>query len=269
MPTIRANKINMYYEVRGEGPPLVLIMGLGAHGALWEEHVAAYEKYFRCIIVDNRGVGRSDQPPGPYTTAMMAEDTAGLISALGIGPAHVTGISMGGAIAQELVLRHPDLVKSVILNCTWPKCAAYTRRMFDMLAALAPTNEPREFIRLLYLLIFTPAYHEAHMDDLLRRETELMENPHPQEAHAFVAQCMACKEHDTLERLATIETPTLITVGKHDILTPLHYARAMHDRIKGSDLAVFDGGGHAHHWEKREEYNARTLEFLKNHERRS
>src|SRR3972149_4027064 len=80
---IRANNTNIFYEEKGKGPPLVLIMGLGASGSLWKEHVAVYSRYFRCIMIDNRGVGRSDQPPGPYTTAMMANDTAGVITALG------------------------------------------------------------------------------------------------------------------------------------------------------------------------------------------
>src|SRR3990172_10613951 len=155
---IQTNGINMFYEERGQGPPLVLIMGLGAPGTRWEEHVEYYARYFRCILIDNRGVGRSDQPPGPYTTAMMADDTAGLINALGIGPAHVSGISMGGAIAQELALRHPRLVRRLVLNCTWPRCDTYTRRIFVLLRTLVSTNlDLEQFIRLVFLLIFTPA----------------------------------------------------------------------------------------------------------------
>lgn len=264
---IRVNNTNIFYEEKGEGPPLVLIMGLGASGSLWKEHVAAYSRYFRCIMIDNRGVGRSNQPPGPYSTAMMANDTAGVITALGIAPAHVSGISMGGAIAQELALRHPSLVRSLILNCTWPRCDTYTRRIFEMLRALALTSPPQQFIRLIYLIIFTPAYHAAHLNDINRRERELLSYPYPQSAHAFVAQCNACITHNTLDRLSAIKTPTLITVGNKDIFTPLHYARAIHERIKGSKLAVFEGCGHAHHWEQRDEYNARTLAFLQSQER--
>ncbi|MBW7460394.1 alpha/beta hydrolase, partial [Paenibacillus sepulcri] len=102
MPRVRTNGIDMHYEERGSGEPLILLMGLGADGTAWEDHVKAYERHFRCILVDNRGAGRSGNPEGPYSTRMMAEDTAGLMKALQIGKAHVSGISMGSGIAQEL-----------------------------------------------------------------------------------------------------------------------------------------------------------------------
>lgn len=266
MPTVRANGIDLYYEERGSGEPLILLMGLGADGSRWADHVAEYAHHYRCIMLDNRGVGRSAAPPGPYTTAMMADDTAGLMQALGIERAHISGISMGGAIGQELALRHPERVRSLTLNCTWPRCDAYTTRIFESFKALAPTADPRAFLRLIYLWIFTPAYHNAHLDDLQRREEEVMSSEvPPQPAHAFAAQCDACIAHDTLERLGAITAPTLITVGDRDIFTPLHYARALHERIQGSELVVMEGCGHAHHWERTPEFNARTLAFLQAH----
>ena len=196
---IRTNGINMYYEQQGEGPPLLLLMGLGAPAARWEEHVKCYARYFRCILVDNRGVGRSDQPLGPYTTAMMADDIAGLINELGVDSVHLSGISMGGAIAQELALRHPRLVRSLILNCTWPRCDTYMRRMFSLLRALVSTDlPPEEFVRFIFLLIFTPAYHTENLADLERRQEETLSYAHPQSAEAFAAQCNACISHDSL-----------------------------------------------------------------------
>jgi pimeloyl-ACP methyl ester carboxylesterase len=195
---------------------------------------------------------------------MMADDTAGLMKGLHIEQAHVSGISMGGAIAQELALRHPTLVRSLILSSTWPRCDIYTRRIFQAFRTLIRTDmSPSEFVRFLFVMIFTPAYHETHLDDLDVREQEALSYPYGQSADAFVAQCDACITHNTLDRLDAIEVPTLITVGKQDILTPLHYAQGMHERIKGSKLVVFDEGGHAHHWERRDDYNARTLSFLK------
>lgn len=262
MPTATINCGELFYEMYGDGPPLLLLMGLGAHGSLWKEHIAAYSERFRCIVPDNRGVGRSGQSPGPYTTAQMADDSAALIKACDLGPVHVSGISMGGAIAQELALRHPSLVRRLILNCTWGRCDTYMRRIFETLRALAPTSPPRDFIRLVYFIIFTPAYHAAHLNDLLRREEELLSNPYTQSADAFAAQCDACISHDTLDRLAQIKSPTLITVGDKDIFTPLGCSEEIHRSIKGSELAVFKGCGHAHHWEQLEEYNSRTMRFL-------
>ena len=105
----------MHYEEKGEGDPLILIMGFGAPGALWELHVNEYSKHFRCIMIDNRGVGQTDQPPGPYLTSTMADDTAGLMDSLGIEKAKIAGISMGGAISQQLALRYPEKVESMVL----------------------------------------------------------------------------------------------------------------------------------------------------------
>src|SRR6476660_9398247 len=107
MPTVVSNGIRMHYEEQGSGDPLILIMGLGAPGSRWMDHVAAYEKRFRCFLIDNRGAGDPDKPDGPYTTKMMADDTAGLMQALGIENARIAGISMGSAIAQELALSYP------------------------------------------------------------------------------------------------------------------------------------------------------------------
>lgn len=115
MPFVDTNGIRMHYEERGSGEPLVLLMGLGAPGSLWEDHVQAFEQHFRCLLVDNRGAGESDKPAGPYSTRMMAEDTAGLLRALGVEQARVAGISMGSGIAQELALAYPELVRSLVL----------------------------------------------------------------------------------------------------------------------------------------------------------
>lgn len=262
MPVVRANGIRLHYEERGTGEPLILIMGLGADGSLWDEHVCAYESRYRCILLDNRGAGRSDKPPGPYSTVMMATDTLRLMDALGIERAHVSGISMGGCIAQELALLAPSRVRSLTLISSWPGCDAYTVRIFNSLRALVATCDAVTFVRMLQLWIFSPEYHAAHMDDLLRREAMAVANPFPMPAYAFQAQCDACIAHDTLGRLQHIAVPTLITVGGKDIFTPLHYAQAIHERIVGSELFVLDDCAHAHHWESLEAFNARTLAFM-------
>ena len=265
MPTVRANGLNLHYEERGAGEPLLLLMGLGGHGALWEEHAHAYAAHFRCLLLDNRGAGRSDKPPGPYTIAAMADDALGLLDAIGVARAHVSGISMGGAIAQELALRAPERVQSLTVVSSWVKCDAYAARIFDMLRALAAAADPAAFTRLLQLWIFTPAYHTAHMDDLLRRERAGLAHPHPMPAFAFQAQCDACLAHDTRGRLARVAAPALVTAGDRDIFTPLAFSQELAASIPGADLRVFAGGGHAHHWEMREDFNRTTLAFMRRH----
>ena len=263
MPQIKSNGIDVYFEERGSGPPLLLIMGLGADGSMWEPHVLEYEKYFRCIIIDNRGAGRSSKPDGPYTTAMLAEDATGVLTALGIKSAHIAGISMGGAIAQEIALHHPELIKSLVLVSTWAKCDNYCTRVFEMLRAMNQTADPTAFTRLLQLWIFTSSYHEEYMDDLVFREESGAKNPYPMPAYAFAAQCDACITHNTLDRLDRIVAPTLITVGDEDIFTPMCFAKALEKKIQGSKLFVFKGGAHAHHWEFLDDFNSRTIEFMR------
>ena len=156
MPVLQCNNIGLAYEETGSGDPLILIMGLSARGALWEQHVEEYKKHFRCIITDNRGAGNSDKPEGPYTSRMMADDIADLIKQLKLDKAHVAGISMGGAIAQELAINYPGLIRSVILICTWAKFELHAARVFDHLKDMRRILAPADFMKLLQTWIFSP-----------------------------------------------------------------------------------------------------------------
>lgn len=265
MPLVNANGIPIHYTEQGQGEPLILIMGLGADGSLWKDHVAVFSRYFRCILMDNRGAGLSDQPAGPYTTSMMADDTAGLMAALGIESARIAGISMGGAIAQSLALRHPDKVRSLLLISTWARCDPYAKVIFEHFKKMRAAADPGDFSELLQLWIYAADYLAANLDTLRQgqQDARTAENPMPQ--HAFDAQCDACITHDTLDQLASIRVPTLLTVGDADIFTPLPFSQAIHERISGSEMAVFQRAGHAHHWEKLDEFNARAAAFLRAH----
>ncbi len=263
MPQVTTNGIKMHYQVRGQGDPLVLLMGLGAPGSRWEEHVVAYEKHFRCIVIDNRGAGSSEKPQGPYTTAMMADDTAGLMSALGIEKARVAGISMGSGIAQELALRYPAKVRSLVLVSSWSRCDQYTRAVFEHLGKLRAVASPADMTQLIQLWIFTARHYASHFHEMLQGQREAEADYMPLEA--FRAQCSACTGHDTYERLGGITAPTLLTVGDADIFTPLRLSGEMHERMPNSQLSVFEGWGHAHHWEDRAAFNDQTTRFLLEH----
>lgn len=263
MPFVGTNGIRMHYEEQGEGEPLVLLMGLGAPLDRWELHAAAYARRFRCILVDNRGAGESDRPRGPYTTAMMAADTAGLMDALGIEQARVAGISMGSGIAQELALGHPEKVRSLVLVASWSRCDAYTRGVFEHFKAMRAVASPADFMQLLQLWIFTAAHYETHLDEMLAGQRSAAEGTMPLEA--FVAQCDACITHNTYDRLGRIQAPALLTSGDTDIFTPVRLSEEMNERMPDAELLVLHGRGHAHHWEDLETFNARALEFLLSH----
>jgi len=257
-----SNGTKIYYQVRGAGDPLVLLMGFGADGDVWELHANEYEKHFQCIILDNRGVGKSDQPVGPYTTKMMAEDTVAVMDHAGIAQAKVAGISMGGAIAQELALNHPERVSQLVLISTWPKFNNYAATVYENLKKLRVTSNPADFMELLQLWIFAPPYYNEGLQDLKEGQHSAASNTSPQTQAGFEGQLDACIHHNTVGRLAEIQVPTLITVGEMDIFTPPVFSEILRDGIKGSEYVTFPTGGHVHHWEDLERFNKITIDFL-------
>jgi len=260
MPTVISNGIKIHYEERGSGDPLILIMGLGAPGNRWKDHVAAYEEHFRCILVDNRGAGESDRPPGPYTTRMMADDTAGLMVALGIENARIAGISMGSAIAQELALSYREKVRSLVLVSSWSRSDRYTQTVFEHFKKMRELAPPADFTQLLQLWIASATYYEEHFDEMVQDQGRAQEDYMP--VDAFQAQSDACIMHDAFDRLGMITARTIFTVGDADIFTPLRLTVEMHERMPGSEMVVFKGLGHIHHWEDLERFNAVTTQFL-------
>ena len=154
MPFVHTNGIDLYYDERGTGEPLLLIMGITALGSVWEKHADDWQHHFRCIMGDNRGVGQSDKPAGPYTTAQMADDYAGLIDQLGLKTVRVVGVSMGSTIAQQLALRHSDKVRSLVLMCPWARCDRTAEAIFRHIATIKARLRPDEFANYIQLLIY-------------------------------------------------------------------------------------------------------------------
>ncbi len=262
MPTVRVNDINMYYEIQGDGLPLVLIMGMSADHTAWEEQTPVYAKEFRVVTFDNRGVGQTDKPDVPYTTRMMADDTVGLMDRLGIGKAHVAGISMGGAIAQEIAINYADRVIGLVLHATWPKSDPYFVRIFELLEMLVSRDAE---MRQVYqdLLLFTPAYYNANQDKIKQMLDDMANSETPMPSYAFCRQADACVTHDAQDRLHLIEAPTLITVGDQDIWTPLRFAEVLRGRIPNSRLIVEEDAPHLSLLQNPGRFAEMTLSFLR------
>lgn len=265
MPKVKSNGIQINYEETGSGDPLILVMGLGADHSKWEDHVKAYSRHFTCILIDNRGAGQSDKPSGPYTTEMMAGDTAGVMNALGIPRARVAGISMGSGIAQHLALAYPEKVQSMVLVSSWSRCNPYLVSLFNSFAKMRASSKAGDFTELLQLWIFTSTHFTENLNDMIQGQQDAEEDDDPMPPHAFAAQCGACATHNTYERLSQITAPALITVGENDIFTPLELSLEMHERMPTSEVLRFPKSGHCHHWEHLDRFNEGSTGFLLEH----
>ena len=264
MPIVQANGINLYYEERGSGEPLLLIMGITAPGTVWEKHAAYWEKDFRCIIGDNRGVGLSEKPAGPYTTAQMADDYAGLLDALQIEKVRVVGCSMGSTIAQQLALRHPEKVRSLVLMCPWARCDNTAKAIFSHITHAKARLRPEEFSLFIQLLIYSKASwdNEEMLAELEEGRRQAALDPQPQPLHGLEGQAAACITHDVLQELPNIQQPALVIGGEADIFTPAWMAREVAGGIPNAALHLYENSGHAFHWENIADFNPRVRNWL-------
>lgn len=262
MPTAKVGDINMYYEVHGEGEPLLLITGLGGDLTGWIFQIIEFSKKYRVIVFDNRGAGRTDAPDVPYSIEMMADDTAGLLDVLGIERAHILGLSMGGFIAQELALKYPQRVQSLILATTAASPHSSNKHVLDTWARMALEGVSVETrLREQLLWIFTDKFFEN--PELVQMAINTMlANPQPQPTYAFARQVTACVEHDTRDRLGEITAPTLVLVGKEDILLPVKLSEELAVGIPNAELVVLEGGGHGFLAEIADKFNQAVLDYL-------
>lgn len=255
----------MYYVEAGQGDPLVLIMGLGADHLAWGFQFPVFAERYRVIAFDNRGAGQTDAPDHPYTTRMMADDTVGLMDALGIERAHVLGASMGGMIAQEIALNHPDRVRSLQLHCTLGRPDGYLKAQLEVGRLQRRALSCEAALRAGYLWLFAPATYDERPELVETILQNALANPYPISLRGFERQCDAVETHDALDRVHAIRCPTLITVADHDILVPPRFPRALAERMPGARFRLIEGAGHGYFWERPDLFNEMCLEFLAQH----
>ena len=259
-----ASGLELNYEEQGEGAPLLLIMGTGADRRFWSAQVPAYEEHYRTIVYDSRGVGRSTVPADPTTCSMaaMADDAAELLDALDIPAAHVSGLSLGSTVAQELALRHPDRVLTAQLHGTWGRSDEWFVRMIETLEERVTHGDMAAFIRYALMWITSPTFLEEQREVVAgMEEAFLTEPPDPR---GVLGHIHADKTHDAFARLPSIRCPVLVTAGEQDVQVPPRYARAVADAIPGARFHLFQGS-HASHLacvEMADEFNRVTLDWL-------
>jgi 3-oxoadipate enol-lactonase len=263
--TVQANGQDLYFELHGEGPPLVLVMGIGYDSSLWTlAQVPALSTQFQVILVDNRDAGRSSKAGQPYKIADMADDLAGLLDALGIQRTHLLGLSMGGMIALEFALRHGDRLDRLVLSGTGAapaRSAVDPIQIWSWVKANDATGEV--FGGQQFVSLFSTAF--LRNQKAVRDTAELLaSNPYPMSPEAYGRQADAYRQFDALDRLAAITAPTLVVVGEQDLLTPPWIAREVAEAIPGARFEVIRGDGSSHvvPIERPEDFNRLVLGFL-------
>ena len=262
MPTIQTTRLKMYYELHGQGEPLLLIRGLGSTCDGFKAQVEGLSPHFQVISFDNRCVGRSDQPQEAFTIADMADDTAALLDALDIPSAHVFGVSLGGMIAQELVLRHPEKVRWLVLGCTHAGPRTATRapdwavRIFN-----DSVNLPRaEALRSSVPLLFAKKTVDEQPELIEETLATMANNNQPKSS--YLLQLGAVMQHDTFDRLSQITHPTLVLTGTEDTLVDPGNSRLIAGQIPARRVDRVRGNGHVFFTENAEEVNRTLVEFF-------
>jgi len=264
MPKVKINDINMYYEIHGEGFPLVMILGAVQNIFWWHPNlINKLSEKFKVILFDNRGAGRTDKPRIDYSIKLFVEDTVGLMDALKIEKAHVFGHSMGGYIAQELVLNYPEKVGKLILCST--SCGGSKEVIGDQGSLITRQwNQYKifELINSIMEIFFTKEFIQNNPKEVKEIYQKIVKNPIP--IHAFRRQLEADHGLNSWVKLKGIKSPTLILHGKEDRDTPPQNADILADIIPGSKKIIFEDSSHGPHLDNVEKLTQVMLDFLTN-----
>jgi len=267
MPTAAVNGVELHYELDGVADEtVVLVNGLADDLETWVFQLPdLLGAGYRVLRFDNRGVGKSSAPPGPYTTDLFARDTKALVDSLGLTDFHLVGVSMGGMIAQEYAIANAPDLRSLTLACTYAAPGPFCSRMFSLWADMAPVLGVPAVMRDVTLWAFTVPFFEGREEELKEFEAAMADLP--QSLEAYLAQLSSIRTHDTTGRLDAIRVPTLVIAGEEDILIPVSLSRRLHEAIPGSSWQTTKGG-HACLWEHPQAFNEALLAFLDTHSQR-
>jgi 3-oxoadipate enol-lactonase len=250
--------------VDGDGPPLLLIPGLGATRIVFRPLMPLLTAHFRVAVYDQRGIGASEVAAGPYTTAQLAADAAGVLDSLRIDRAIVLGASFGGLVAQQLAVGYPHRLAALVLAATGPGPSHLVEQPVpaasDALLGKG-ARSPEEAYRIACRVLYSRSFQEAHPEFI---EEQIRDRAtRPIDGRAFRAQLAASQGHDTWDALPSISAPTLVLHGSEDAVLPLANARLLAQRIPGARMVVFEGAGHLFFHEEPERTAAVLEEFAR------
>jgi pimeloyl-ACP methyl ester carboxylesterase len=259
MPFVENQKAKIYWDEQGRGTPILLIMGLGYPSVMWYRTRPVLAPRYRTIVLDNRGVGRSSMPPGPYPIALMASDAAAVLDAARVESAHVFGISMGGMIAQEFALLYPKRVRSLILGCTASGGPHAVRAEADATQMIMARGQmtPEEAAQAAVSFIYDSGTPRARIDEDLAMRRPWFPRP-----EAYQAQLQGIIAWEAYSRLPQITAPTLVIHGESDRLVPPGNGKLIAERIPGAKLILIPNASHIFSTDQPEAAHQAVLEFL-------
>jgi pimeloyl-ACP methyl ester carboxylesterase len=264
VPHADVNGQRLYHEVHGEGDPLVLVMGLGGDLLAWARQIPEFSRHYRVIAIENRDVGRSSYADGPYEIADMADDVLAVVDELEIDRFHLLGVSMGGAIAQNIALKAADRVGTLTLCVTWGGSGPYGEARSRVLGELYRRMSPEEQIDFLMLLTMSEKFH-AEPETVAWLKRMILSNPNPQDTEGWVRQLEACGRHDVRDRLGELSMPVHVSAPAHDAMVPPWKSTELAELIRGARLTMLERAAHLVNIEDADAFNQAVLGFLAEH----
>lgn len=260
MAIIQIDEIELFYDIHGDrqGEPLLLIAGFDCDHLFWAAMMPFLVKHYQVIRLDNRGIGQSSAPEQSFSISQMAEDIAALLDALNLKQAHIVGHSMGGQIAQELALAHPEKIQCLILLSSWAKGDEKFNALIRQFGDLALELGGVSYQKMLLPWMFSSSFY-AKPSAITQLIQIIEQNPLLPDPNVLYHQSRAILASDTRDRLAQIHCPTLVAVGKEDLLTPVHFSQQLAQGIPNAELIIL-AGGHANPVESSEAVATLILE---------